>query len=121
MASPSVSERGVFTVTNVAPSVSILGIPAGSVTEGTAISLTSLVSDPSSADTAAGFLYSWSVKKNGNPFGSTGSASAFSFTPTDNGTYVVEVVDTGGPSGLGEPAGNGTPSVWIKAKLTYSL
>ena len=33
---------------------------------------------------------------------------------------VLALVDTGGPSGLGEPAGNGTPSVWIKAKLTYS-
>jgi hypothetical protein len=33
----------------------------------------------------------------------------------------LALVDTGGPRGLGEPAGNGTPSVWIKAKLTYSL
>ena len=34
---------------------------------------------------------------------------------------VLALVDTTGPSGLGEPAGNGMPSVWIKAKLTYSL
>src|SRR5579862_9847633 len=34
---------------------------------------------------------------------------------------VLALRDTSGPSGLGEPAGNGMPSVWMKAKFTYSV
>src|SRR6185437_14449119 len=34
---------------------------------------------------------------------------------------VSRFVETTGPSGLGEPAGNGLPSFWMKAKLTYSV
>src|SRR5207245_9097526 len=68
--------------------------------EGTPISLTSTVTDPSSTDTAAGFTYSWSVTKNGNPFAS-GSAAAIGFTPDDNGSYVVTftATDKDGASG----------------------
>src|SRR5204863_750362 len=55
-----------ITVNNVAPTASIGGAPASSL-EGTAISLSSTVTDPSTADTAAGFTLAWSVTKNGNP------------------------------------------------------
>jgi hypothetical protein len=34
---------------------------------------------------------------------------------------VFSLVDTSGPSGLGEPGGKGIPSFWMKAKLTYSI
>src|SRR5206468_2038780 len=44
------------TVANLAPTVAINGAPASSA-EGTPISLTSTVTDPSSTDTAAGFTY----------------------------------------------------------------
>src|SRR5206468_8934606 len=75
-----------ISVYNVAPVVSISGAPANAP-EGSAISLGSIVSDPSSVDQATGFGYSWSVTKNGAVFAS-GSGAGFSFTPDDNGTYV---------------------------------
>src|SRR2546426_1087234 len=72
------------------PAVSINGAPASSP-EGTAINLTS---------TATGlgtFTYAWSVTKNSNPF-TSGSGTTLSFTPDDNGPYVVTlaVTNTGG-------------------------
>src|SRR5204862_281618 len=69
---------------NVAPTATINGAPASS-NEGTPISLTSAVTDPGTADT---FTYELCVTKHGNPY-ATGSSSAFSFTPDDNGSYVV--------------------------------
>src|ERR1700752_3824611 len=33
---------------------------------------------------------------------------------------VCTLVETNGPSGLGEPGGKGMPSIWMYAKLTYS-
>jgi hypothetical protein len=88
-------------VYNVPPTVSITGVPAsGHSPEGTAISLGSTVSDPSPVDTAAGFTYASSVTKNGSPFAS-GSAASFSFTPDDNGTYVVSFSATDKDGGSG--------------------
>jgi len=83
-------------VTNVAPSAAIIGAPASSP-EGTLISLTSSVTDPGSADT---FTYAWSVTKNGNPYASA-STQNFSFTPNDNGTYVVSLTVTDDDLGSG--------------------
>jgi hypothetical protein len=81
-------------VDNVAPTAAITGAPAsGHGPEGTAITLGSSVTDPSSADTAAGFTYAWSVTKNGLAYAS-GTAADFSFTPDDNGTYVVSLTAT---------------------------
>ena len=78
-----------LTVDNVAPTASITGSPAsGHSPEGTAISLGSSVTDPSSADTAAGFTYAWSVTKNGSAYAS-GTTADFNFTPEKHGTYVV--------------------------------
>jgi Bacterial Ig domain len=76
-----------YSAVNVAPTAAITGAPSTSP-EGTQISLGSTVTDPSSADTSAGFTYAWSVAKDGNPYGS-GSSATFSFTPDDDGTYVV--------------------------------
>jgi hypothetical protein len=87
-------------VTNAAPTVAITGAPATSP-EGTAISLGSTVSDPSTADTAAGFSYAWSVTKNGFPYGAAGSGASYSFTPDDNGAYVVTLNVTDKDGGTG--------------------
>lgn len=105
----------VDTNVTVAPTATISGAPASSP-EGTAVSLTGSAAPTS----AAGYAYSWTVTKNGISFGS-GSGAAFSFTPDDEGTFVVtlQVTDGGLP---------GTTSVTItganvapSAKLTAPL
>jgi hypothetical protein len=87
-------------VDNVPPTPVITGAPASSP-EGTQIDLGSTVTDPSSADTNEGFTYAWSVTKNGSPFGAGGTSDTFSFTPDDNGTYVVTLKATDKDSGEG--------------------
>jgi type VI protein secretion system component Hcp len=90
-----------LTVNNVAPTASITGVPAsGHSPEGTALSLGSTVTDPSSVDTAAGFTYAWSVTKDGSAYAS-GTAASFGFTPDDNGTYVVSFSATDKDGGVG--------------------
>jgi uncharacterized delta-60 repeat protein len=73
-----------------APALSITGAPTSSP-EGTAISLASSVS-PAATGTLS---YLWGVTKDGAAFtlpgGTTTTASTFSFTPTDNGSYVVSL------------------------------
>jgi PKD repeat protein len=85
------------TVNNVAPSATIAGAPATSP-EGTPISVTGSFTDPGSADT---HTQAWSVTKDGNPYGSGGSGASFSFTPDDNGTYVVTYTVTDDDGGVG--------------------
>lgn len=86
-------------VNNVNPTASVSGAPASSP-EGTAISVTGSATDPSSVDTAAGFAYAWSVTKDGVAFAS-GSGSNLSFTPDDNGSYVVTLTVTDKDGGSG--------------------
>jgi CSLREA domain-containing protein len=93
-----------LTVNNVAPAAALTGLPAtGHSPEGTAIALGSSVTDPSPVDTAAGFSYAWSVTKDGSAYAS-GSAAGFSFTPGDNGTYVVTLTVTDKDGGVSPPA-----------------
>ncbi|MDB5386251.1 MAG: cya 3 [Planctomycetaceae bacterium] len=84
------------TVHNVSPTVTINGAPTSSP-EGTAIALTSTVTDPGTLDTQT---YAWSVTKNGNPF-KTGASPSFSFTPDDAGSYVVSLAVTDNNGGTG--------------------
>jgi hypothetical protein len=112
-------DQAQVVVTNVAPTASITGVPAsGHSPVGTAISLGSSVTDPSSVDTATGFTYAWSVTKNGAAYAS-GSAADFSFTPDGDGAYVVSLTATdkdGAASPLVQTAilvGNVTPTASI--------
>src|SRR5262249_8511844 len=59
--------------------------------------------DPSSVDTAAGFKYAWTVTKDGNAFAS-GTSANLTFTPDDNGTYVVTLTATDKDGGVSAPA-----------------
>ena len=85
-----------ITVNNVAPTVAITGAPATSL-EAVPISLSSTVTDPGTADT---FTYFWSVTKNTVAFGTNGTAASYSFTPDDNGTYVVTLTVTDDDGGV---------------------
>ena len=95
-----------WSAANVAPTASITGAPTTSP-EGTQISLGSSVTDPSSVDTSAGFTHAWSVTKNGVAYGASGSGANFSFTPDDEGTYVVSF------SAKDKDGGEGTDSETI--------
>ncbi|MCE9553289.1 MAG: PKD domain-containing protein [Planctomycetes bacterium] len=97
--------RAVSTVIvkNVAPRIGLKGAPVGEISEGSSITLSSSVSDPSAADVTAGFQASWSVTKNGSPFASsTGGSTKFTFKPDDEGTYVARltVADKDGAKSL---------------------
>jgi PKD repeat protein len=94
-----------ITVTNANPTASIGGAPGGHVNEGDAVNLTASATDPGSADT---HTYAWTVTKNGDAFDS-GTGANFSFTPDDNGTYVVTVTATD------DDGGTDTDSVTVTA------
>jgi len=92
------TEPATVNVLNVAPTAVINGAPATGA-EGTAINLTSTVTDPGIADT---FTYAWEVKKNGSYYAS-GANAGFSFTPDDNGAYAVTLSVTDDDGGIGTP------------------
>jgi hypothetical protein len=87
------------TVAATAPSTEITIDPVSSP-EGTPVGLAGLATSADAADNTAGFTYGWSVTKNGNAF-STGSGTSFTFTPDDEGTFVVTLhaTDDGGMTG----------------------
>lgn len=85
-------ETIAVTVSNVAPTAAILGAPT-SGSPGTTVNLSSLVTDPSPADTTAGFTYYWLIQKyvDGVFVGNfaTGDMADFSYTPDVVGKYNV--------------------------------
>jgi parallel beta-helix repeat protein len=85
----SVSDTAVVTVNNVAPTATFSN--NGPVTAGSTVTLTfSNPSDPSSADTAAGFKYSYDFNNDGtwDVVDSTSATAATSFATA--GTYTVD-------------------------------
>ena len=90
------TDSKTISVTNVNPMATISGAPTNSP-EGSAITLNSSVSDLGIVDT---FTYAWTVTKNGSAYAS-GSASSLTFTPNDNGTYVVSLTVTDQDGGIG--------------------
>jgi uncharacterized delta-60 repeat protein len=85
----SESSRSV-TVINVAPTPT-LGLATGTLVEGAPIALTGAATDPGAGDAVT---LSWRVSRAGVPFGPTGTGPAFSFTPDDDGLYVVTLAAT---------------------------
>jgi Ca2+-binding RTX toxin-like protein len=77
-----------ITVHNVAPTVQI-DTPPLTAPGASPLHLTSTVTDPGAADTAAGFTYVWSVSSSNGQAVANGTGAAFDFTPSDAGTYVV--------------------------------
>ena len=55
------------------------------------------VTDAGAADT---FTYAWTVTKNGNPYAS-GVDAVFTFSPDDDGTYIVKLKVTDDDGGFG--------------------
>jgi hypothetical protein len=88
--------QAALSATNVPPTVAITGAPAHSP-EGTPLSLAAAVTDPTAGDT---FTYAWSVTRDGTAFAS-GTQADFSFTPDNDGTYVVTLAVTDRDGGVG--------------------
>ena len=84
-----------FSVTiNAAPPTAWIRSAPASAAEGSTVTLSGYGTSPSAEDTAGPWVYAWSVTKNGNPFGTAGTATSFSFTPDDDGAYVVSLIVT---------------------------
>lgn len=87
-------------VANIAPDVSIAGLPSGGVEEGTDVNLTASATDPGDDITS----YGWTVTGPDGfalPEDAVTNQSTFSFTPTISGNYSVglAVTDAGNLSG----------------------
>jgi parallel beta-helix repeat protein len=93
------------TVNNVAPTSPINGYVATS-NEGTQLSFTSNLYDPAGANDT--YSYLWTVKRNGVNYAVVNNSnSSFSFTPNDNGSYVVTLQvsdEDGGSSSVSTPS-----------------
>jgi PKD repeat protein len=83
------SASALLAVANADPEASIASVPEISP-EGTEINLTGEVTDPGTADT---HTMAWEVTTNGDLY-QTGEGGEFSFTPDDNGSYVVSLTVT---------------------------
>jgi PKD repeat protein len=83
----------------VAPTAQILSDPIN-IPEGTPVPFTGAGSSPSAVDNSAGISLDWAVTKNGAGY-AHGTGSSFTFTPDDEGTYVVTLTatDDGGMPG----------------------
>jgi hypothetical protein len=108
-----------LSVANVSPVVTQTNVPT-SGNEGTAITLGSTVADAGSADAK---VYGWTVYKNGQhftvPVNTDITGPSFTFTPTDNGSYVVRLTVEDGDTGtttvnsIPVVVGNANPGVTI--------
>jgi hypothetical protein len=94
---PSLSTTRTFTITvnNVAPTASLTGPTAG--VRGQTLSYTGSFTDPGTADT---HTLAWAVTRDGSPY-TSGTGPAFSFVPTEAGTYVVTFTVTDDDGGVG--------------------
>jgi len=64
------------------------------IPEGTPLSYTGSALSASSADNQTGFNYSWTVTKDGAAYTAGGAGTTFSFTPNDEGAYVITLAAT---------------------------
>jgi PKD repeat protein len=105
---------------NVAGAKPIASItaPGSTAPEGTAVHLTGSALSPSAVDNAAGFIYGWTVTKNGTAY-RTGSGAHWQFTPDDEGTFVVtmKATDDGSQFDTAAVTVTGT-NVWPTASIT---
>ena len=89
----SVAATQTVAVSAVAPSVTITGLPAGSVTAGTTVALGSSVTNPSAVLQSAGFSESWTVQFGGATYGPY-HGPALNLTLGSVGSYTVALLAT---------------------------
>jgi hypothetical protein len=81
------------TITPTAATTALLAATAAPK-EGTPLSFAGSAHSPVTADNAAGFTYAWSVTKDGTAYSAAGSGASFSFTPDDEGSFVITLSAT---------------------------
>src|SRR5262249_39214023 len=87
------------------PTVTLLGVPSGAVSEGTVLALGASITDPDSTHVGN---YAWTVTRNGESF-ATGTSPTLSVALPDEGTYVINLT-------VFDPDGNaGTTSATVLA------
>ena len=84
------------------PPTATVSAPSSSP-EGAAVTASANVSDPDDAS----FTYAWSVTKNGSPY-ANGSGASITFTPDDNGSYLISVIVTDGSGATGSASATTT-------------
>ena len=89
----SVAATETVEVAAVPPSVTITGLPAGSVSEGTTVALGSVVNNPSAVLQSAGFAEVWTVLFDGATYGPF-NGPALNLTLGSVGSYTVELTAT---------------------------
>jgi hypothetical protein len=93
------SANVVYTVGNVDPTAAITGVPQTG-DEGTAITVGSTTNDVGVEDT---LTYGWTVYRDGQNFAlpnnTVDNDVSFTFTPTDNGSYVIRLTVLDGDGG----------------------
>jgi hypothetical protein len=89
-----------FTVVNVPPTVSIVGLPSANIVTGAQYHLSSQASEPG----AGGYTYQWTVSENGNTVLS-GTHANLSGVAGLSGTYTVTLAVTDGEGGVGTATG----------------
>lgn len=108
-------------VNNVAPVVSIEGVPS-QVVAGRSVALSSLLVDPGFLDTHS---YLWIVEQDGSVV-ATGSDVGLIFTPPDEGMYTISLTVTDDDTGAGvdtisifaDPPGPGLGEITLDASVT---
>ena len=97
----NVTTRFTVAVVAIAPTVTIGTSQAGAlraattaVPEGTPLLYTGLALSNSATDNQAGFSYSWAVTKDGAAYPASATGTTFSFTPNDEGAYVISLAAT---------------------------
>jgi len=81
------------TINPVAPTAWIRTAPT-SANEGTSVTVSGYGTSPSAEDNAGPWTYAWSVTKNGDHYGTDGTAGTYTFPVDDDGAYVVTLVAT---------------------------
>jgi hypothetical protein len=108
------TDTTTLTVTNVAPGASVLDVPSGAVA-GTPVTVTFGATDPSAADTTAGFTYAITWGDGSSVQTVTGGSSvAVDHTYATAATFTVSVTATDKDGGISAPA---TSSVGVNAAV----
>ena len=107
-------DTAIVTVRNVAPTVNIGGPYSG--TAGSPVSFSASATDPSSADTSAGFTYAWNF---GDGTTGTGATPTHTYATANTYTVTLTVTDKDGGSGSQSTTSTINPAPPVSGNTYY--